>query len=119
MADTRRRGGRAARKILHEAPTPVEERAVQPGMSGGRYKPLTQADVQKIHNAVLDVLEKIGLANAIPSCIELVKNAGGKYSDEGRLIFPRALVEDTIANAARATHTIESVVAGKPSCACL
>jgi len=105
MAETRRRGarrgGRAARKLLHEAPTPDEERAVQPGMSGGRYQPLTEADVQQIHSAVLDVLEKIGLANAIPTCIDLVKNAGGSYTDEGRLLFPRALVEDTIASAAR------------------
>jgi len=105
MADTRlisrRRGGRAARKALHEAPTPEEERAVHPGMSGGRFKPLTNADIQLIHNAVLDVLERIGLANAIPTCVELVTNAGGSYSDDGRLLFPRALIEDTIANAAR------------------
>ncbi|NCF72170.1 MAG: methyltransferase [Gammaproteobacteria bacterium] len=101
MADTRRRGGRAARKALHAAPTPDEERAVRPGMSSGRYQPLSETDVELIHSAVLDVLEKIGLANAIPSSIELVTAAGGSYSDEGRLLFPRALVEDTIANAAR------------------
>ncbi len=64
MADTRRRGGRAARKALHAAPTPDEERAVQPGMSSGRYQPLSETDVELIHGAVLDVLEKIGLANA-------------------------------------------------------
>jgi trimethylamine--corrinoid protein Co-methyltransferase len=101
MTDARRRGGRAARKAIHDAPTPVEERAVLPGMSGGRYKPLSDADVGLIHNAVLDVLENIGLANAIPSCIELIENAGGNYGDDGRLRFPRSLIEDTIANAAR------------------
>jgi len=37
MADTRRKGGRAARKALHEAPTPDEERAVRSGISGGSY----------------------------------------------------------------------------------
>ena len=101
MTDARRRGGRAARKAIHDAPTPVEERAVLPGMSGGRYKPLSDADVGLIHSAVLDVLENIGLANAIPSCIDLIERAGGKYGDDGRLRFPRALIEDTIANAAR------------------
>ncbi len=101
MTDTRRRGGRAARKAIHDAPTPQEERAVLPGMSGGRYKPLSDADVELIHNAVLDVLENIGLANAIPSCVELIESAGGRCADDGRLRFPRALIEDTIANAAR------------------
>ena len=67
MVRSRRKGGRAARIASHEAPTPDEEKAVWPGMSGGRYKPLTDNDVQQIHNAVLDVLEQIGLANAIPS----------------------------------------------------
>lgn len=70
-------------------------------MSGGRYKPLTDADIQLIHSSVLDVLEQIGLANAIPSCIKLVTGAGGTYTDEGRLLFPRSLVEDTISSAAR------------------
>ena len=101
MTDARRRGGRAARKAIHDAPTPDEEKAVRPGMPGGCYKPLSDADIGLIHNAVLDVLEQIGLANAIPGCIDLVENAGGTYTDKGRLLFPRSLVEDTIANAAR------------------
>ncbi len=101
MTDARRRGGRAARKASHEAPTPDEEKAVRPGMVGGRYKPLTDADIDLIHNAVLDVLEQIGLANAIPGCVDLIKGAGGSYTDEGRLLIPRSLVEDTISSAAR------------------
>ena len=97
----RRMGGRAARKALRAAPTPAEEKPVQPGMIGGCYKPLTDADVQRIHEATLHVLETIGLQDAIPSCIDLVTSAGGKLTDEGRLLFPRGLVEDTIASAAR------------------
>ncbi|MFQ6023023.1 MAG: trimethylamine methyltransferase family protein [Acidiferrobacterales bacterium] len=100
-AKGRRMGGRAARRALRAAPTPTEEKAVQPGMQGGRYKPLSDQDVQRIHQAVLDVLEKIGLSEGIPSCVELITKAGGRLSDEGRLLFPRALVEDTVANAAR------------------
>ena len=97
----KRMGGRAARRALRSAPTPIEEKAVQPGMEGGRYKPLSEADVQRINDAALDVLEQIGLSQAIPSCIEMVTQAGGRLSDEGRLLFPRALVEDTVANAGR------------------
>ncbi|MGF1610830.1 MAG: trimethylamine methyltransferase family protein [Kiloniellales bacterium] len=97
----RRRGGREARRELRAMPIPEAERAVRPGLSGGRYKPLTDAEVQRMHQAALDVLENIGLGSAIPSCIELVTQAGGTLTDQGRLLFPRALVEDTIAKAAR------------------
>ncbi len=99
-ASGRRRGGRDARRELRAAPIPREERAVQPGMEGGLYKVLTDAEVEKVHRAALKLLEEIGFAEAIPSCIELVTNAGGTYTDEGRLLFPRGLVEDTVAMAA-------------------
>ena len=49
----------------------------------------------------MDVLENLGLSQAIPSCIDLVTKAGGTYTSEGRLTFPRSLVEDTIAEARR------------------
>ncbi len=96
-----RRGGRAARKAIREAPIPDEKRVIRPGMEGGLFKPLRDIDVGRIHAAALNVLETIGLADAIPSCIELVTKAGGTLTDEGRLLFPRALVEDIIANAGR------------------
>jgi trimethylamine--corrinoid protein Co-methyltransferase len=98
---TRRRGGREARRELRARPIPSEEMAVRPGLPSGRYRPLTDAEVGRIHRAVLDVLEQIGLSDAIPSCVELVTAAGGVLGDDGRLRFPRALVEDTIARAAR------------------
>lgn len=97
---TSRRGARAAKRALRSAPLAAEDRAVRPGMSGGRYQPLASADVQRINEAVMNVLANIGLAQAIPSCVELVTQAGGSYKN-GRLYFPRSLVEDTIAGAAK------------------
>ena len=94
---TRRRGGREARRELRARPIPSAEMAVRPGLPGGRYRPLTDAEVERIHGAALDVLEQVGLADAIPSCVELVTAAGGILGSDGRLRFPRALVEDTIA----------------------
>ena len=47
------------------------------------------------------MLETVGFADAIPSCIELTTAKGAFLSEHGRLCFPRALVEDTIAKAAR------------------
>lgn len=95
-----RRGARAAKRALRAAPLAEEDRAVRPGMSGGRYKPLTDVDVDRINEAVMEALSTIGLSQAIPSCVEAVKKAGGSYKD-GRLYFPRSLVEDTIANCGR------------------
>ena len=98
---SRRRGGRAARRELRAAPIPEAARPVRPGLTGGRYHPLTEAEVGRIHAAALDVLEQIGFANPIPSCVELMTAAGARLTPEGRLVIPRALVEDTLAGAAR------------------
>jgi trimethylamine--corrinoid protein Co-methyltransferase len=70
-------------------------------MVGGLYRPLGDRDLERIHRAALDVLEQVGFSDPIPSCVELVTAAGGKLNGEGRLLFPRALVEDTLAKAAR------------------
>ena len=97
----RRAGGRAARMALRAAKPPISEAPVRAGLSGGRYLPLTESEVERVHSAALDVLEQIGLARAIPSCIELITEAGGTLTDEGRLLFPRGLVEDALAKAGR------------------
>ena len=97
----KRRGARAAMHALRAAKLPDEKQPVRPGMEGGGYHPLNDAQVQRIHEAALDVLENIGLSQAIPSCIELVTNAGGWVNADGRLCFPRSLVEDHVANANR------------------
>ena len=96
-----RMGGRTARQALRAAPIPEDEKPVRPGLSGGRYQPLTQDEVSRIHEAALEVLETIGFANALPSCVELVTQAGGSLTDDGRLLFPRSLIEDTLARCAR------------------
>jgi len=96
-----RRGASAARRAARAAPLPENLRPVRPGMPGGRYTPLSDAEVLRIHRAALDVLENIGLADATPGGIEYMTKAGAKMTPAGRLIFPRALVEDTVARAAR------------------
>jgi trimethylamine--corrinoid protein Co-methyltransferase len=104
MSDTQqqgRRGGRAARTAMRNAPLALDVRPVNPGMEGGRYKVLTDAQIQRVHEAALDVLERIGLADAIPSCLDLLLPRGCTLTDTGRLLIPRALVEDTLAIAGR------------------
>jgi trimethylamine---corrinoid protein Co-methyltransferase len=96
-----RRGGRAARQAMRAAPLTDDVRPVRPGMEGGRYQALRPADIEKIHEAALDVLATIGIADAIPSCIELMTSKGCTLSPEGRLLFPRALIDETLQMAAR------------------
>jgi trimethylamine--corrinoid protein Co-methyltransferase len=79
---------------------PPEQSAVEPGLIGGKYAPLSDADMQNVHRTVLDVLENIGMANPIPIVREHALEKGCRLDDEGRLCFPRALVEDMIAEAA-------------------
>ena len=99
--NTRRSGGRAARQALRAAPLTHDVRPIRPGMEGGQYKPLSDADVLRIHHAALDALETIGLADAPPSGVEILTKAGAVLGDDGRIRFPRALVEDMLAKAAK------------------
>jgi trimethylamine--corrinoid protein Co-methyltransferase len=96
-----RSGGRAARRAARAAPLPDHLRPVRPGMSGGTYNPLSTHDVLRIHTAALDALQTIGLANAPPSGVAYLTRAGAIQGDDGRIRFPRALIEDTIAKADR------------------
>ena len=80
---------------------PPEQSAVAPGHTGGQYKPLNDLDVQNVHRTILDVLENIGMADPIPIDKEHALAQGCALDDNGRLLFPRALVEDMIANTAQ------------------
>lgn len=97
----RRSGGRAARIALRAAPLAENVRPVRPGMHGGTYKPLSDAGVARIHQAALDALEQIGLSDAPPSGVEILTKAGAILGDDGRIRFPRALVEDMLAIACK------------------
>ena len=97
----RRAGGRNARLALRAAPLAEDKRPIRPGMSGGTYKPLSDADIGRIHATALDALEQIGLADAPQSGIDIMVGAGAVLGDDGRLRFPRALVEDMLTKAGR------------------
>ncbi|SMX31438.1 trimethylamine methyltransferase family protein [Octadecabacter ascidiaceicola] len=100
-ARSNRSGGRAARHAARAAKLSDDMRPVRAGMTGGRYKPLSDTDVLKIHEAALTALETIGLADAPPTGVEILTNAGAILGDDGRIRFPRALVEDMLAIACK------------------
>ncbi|MFC6586610.1 trimethylamine methyltransferase family protein [Sulfitobacter pacificus] len=96
-----RSGGRAARRAARAKPLAANLRPIRPGMEGGQYKPLTQSDMVAIHNAALEALETIGLADAPPSGVAHLTGSGAIEGADGRIRFPRALVEDMLAQANR------------------
>ena len=97
----RRAGGRAARREARANPLADNLRPIRAGMSGGRYAPLDEPDLDRIHHAALRTLEEIGLSDAPPSGIEILTGAGAILGDDGRIRFPRALVEDMLVLANR------------------
>ena len=97
----RRSGGRTARKAARASALPDAMRPVRPGMEGGTYKPMTDAQAQRIHETALCALEEIGLADAPPSGVRILTGAGAVQGDDGRIRFPRALVEDMLDRAAK------------------
>ena len=101
MTSPRRSGGRAARRAARAAPLSRDIRPVRAGLTGGTYRPLSDHDMQRIHATALDALEQIGLADAPPSGVEILTSAGARLGEDGRLRFPRTLVEDAIAKACK------------------
>ena len=95
----RKGGGREARRAARSAG--AAGLAVRPGMEGGAYKPLSDRDIERIHATALDVLEKIGIGEPIPEILHYALPKGCTLGDDGRLRFPRALVEDMIAISAK------------------
>ena len=96
-----RAGGREARRALRAAPLAENMRPVRAGLEGGQYRPLTDAGVERIHQAALEALEVIGLSQAPESGVKAMTEAGAILGEDGRIRFPRALVEDMLAVAAR------------------
>jgi trimethylamine--corrinoid protein Co-methyltransferase len=86
------RRGRKAR--LHKPPVAS---AIRAGMAGGSYRPLSDHDMAQMNHTILDVLEKIGMADPIPIVQEHALKRGCFMNEHNRLCFPRALVEDVIA----------------------
>ena len=97
VSASRRSGGRKARRELRLAVT--NSKAVKPGLISGRYRPLTDHDMERIHQTALDVLEKIGVAGGTDAARELMLSKGCWEADNGRICFPRALIEAVITNA--------------------
>jgi trimethylamine--corrinoid protein Co-methyltransferase len=74
---------------------------VNPGERGGRYRPLSDADVNAVEANIYRILEEVGFKDATPHCIEACTAVGAILGDDGRLRMPRRVVDDALAKARR------------------
>ena len=71
-----------------------ELKPVKPGIPAGNYRPLSDDQISMIDAAILEVLETVGLASPTPSVVEHCTKVGAVLGDDGRLRFPRNVIED-------------------------
>ena len=74
----RRGGGREARAAVRTSN--AASQAIWPGISGGRYKPLSDADMSRIHEAALSILERTGVGDPTQEVLDLVAEPAGRFA---------------------------------------
>ena len=94
------RGGARARRRAQRAQG-TSQGVIHGGIRGGAYRPLSDADMERIHTTALTVLENIGLGNPTEEILHYALPRGAVLSDQGRLCFPAALIEDLLGVACR------------------
>ena len=96
----RRNRGRTAR-LAARADRENAINPAPPGQIGGSYKPLSEVDVENICRAAFSILETIGMGEVPDIVINQALESGATANAAGRLCFPRSMVEDIVAGAAR------------------
>ena len=65
------------------------------------FNVLTESNIKKIHNAALDLLERVGIAGPTSHVAEIALQNGCTINDNNRLLFPRSLIDDILDKAAK------------------
>ena len=94
-----KRGGRRER-LAQRAAKPVVD-PCPPGQIGGTYKPLSASDLRRIYDTALDLLEKLGIGEVPDRLHADLLAIGAIDNGKGRVLFPPALVEEAIDQAAK------------------
>ncbi|MEP0940656.1 MAG: trimethylamine methyltransferase family protein [Rhizobiaceae bacterium] len=100
MKRSGRAGGRKSRVAARTAPV-SEIKPCPPGQLGGQYKPLSDADRDRIVDTAYKILAEIGMGEVPPEFEKLALKKGGQINHLGRLTFSRDLMEDIVDGAAK------------------
>ena len=88
----RRRASRESRK----------PNVIPPGLEGGQYRPLTDEQVQRIHDAALSVLERTGVEVLESECRQIFEQVGARVDTaRNRVFISRPMVEAALKTANR------------------
>jgi trimethylamine---corrinoid protein Co-methyltransferase len=94
---SRRERRRERREQRENAATTV----IAPGLEGGQYKPLSPVDVERIHQASLTVLERVGIGVEDPECQAIFAGGGARVDTaKNRVYLSSSMVEAALATAA-------------------
>lgn len=66
---------------------------------GGCFRPLSETKRDEIITAAFDILERVGMANCPPDLAKLATEEGAILRSDGRLCYPRTMVERAVARA--------------------
>jgi trimethylamine--corrinoid protein Co-methyltransferase len=58
---------------------------IRRGLNGGRYKPLNDKDVEKIHQTSLKIFSEVGVQVNFPEALELFKKAGATINESSKI----------------------------------
>jgi len=68
---------------------------------GGRYRPLSDRECERIIDSAFKILARVGIADAPDWLRDRLLELGAKQRDDGRITFSRALVEEAVKRARR------------------
>ena len=94
-----RRSGRQHRLAQRAAPPKVNPAPA--GQIGGQYRPLSETDLKDIYQTALRLLSDLGMGEVPDRLRDDLVATGAIATDNGRVSFPNALVEDAIAMSAK------------------
>ncbi|WP_170350902.1 trimethylamine methyltransferase family protein [Ruegeria atlantica] len=94
-----KRSGRRARHAQRAAKPVIDP--CPPGQKGGAFKPLTQPEITQIYDTALRLLETLGMGEVPDRLATDLRAAGAQPGEQGRLVFPREMVERVIQGAAK------------------
>lgn len=105
-ADTSRasRGRDQPARLRSGRPARLADPAVTPPPAGGAYRPLSDADRDRIVDHAFAILEAVGMAGAPDRYARLLVEAGAARRPDGRLLLGRPMVEAALA---RSPSTVE------------
>ncbi len=101
MVDTMQKLTARQKRHLQRKPENTARNMVAGTNLGPTFKPLSQNEIEKIHQAALQLLSEVGVANPTSRVRDTALAHGCKLRSDGRLLFPTSLVEDMLDRAAR------------------